>query len=101
MFATSYDVLNLVLSVCAIALAFFLCWALYYFIASVQKIHRLVKRVEAGVDKAEEIVDTVKDKIKNSSAYVMILSELARKAIEFIQTKRAGAQKKKKTGKKK
>ena len=100
MFSTSLDVLNLVLAVCVVALTFFLCWAIYYFVASVQRINRISKRVEAGVAKAEEVVNIAKEKLKNSSAYFMILSEVAKKAMEFVQEKRA-EKKEKKSGKKK
>jgi len=88
MFSTSSDILNLVLSVCLVLLTFFLCWAIYYFVASVQKIHKLIKRVESGVTKAEEIINLAKDKLKNSATYFMILGEIAKRAMEFVQTKR-------------
>ncbi|MFA6194933.1 MAG: hypothetical protein WC719_04365 [Patescibacteria group bacterium] len=97
MFSTSSDVLNLVLSVCLVSLTFFLCWAIYYFIASAQRIYRLIKRVEAGVAKAEEVIDIAKDKLKNSATYFMILGEMAKRAMEFVQEKRE----KKAAGKKK
>ncbi len=98
MFTTSSDVLNLVLSACLVALTFFLCWAIYYFVASVQRIFRLIKRIESGVTKAEEILDVAKDKLKNSAAYFMILGEIAKKAMEFVKEKKekkAAASKKK------
>ncbi len=88
MFSTSNDILNLVLAVCLALLTFFLCWAIYYFVASVQKIHKLIKRVENGVSKAEGIIDLAKDKLKNSATYFMILGEIAKKAMEFVQEKR-------------
>lgn len=99
MFSTSYDVLNLILSVCLVALTFFLCWAIYYFIASVQRIHKLIKRVEMGVTKAEEIIDMARNKLKNSATYFMILGEIAKKALAFVEEKRE--QKKAKTVNKK
>lgn len=88
MFSTSNDVLNLVLSICLISLTFFLCWAIYYFIASVQRIYRLTKRVEDGVIKAEEILDLAKDKLRNSGVYLTVLTELVKKAMGFIKDKR-------------
>jgi hypothetical protein len=88
MFATSADVLNLVLSLCLVVLTFFLCWALYYIISSVQGVYKLVKRIELGVTKAEEVIDIAREKLKNSSAYFMILGEIAKKAMEFVRTKR-------------
>ncbi len=100
MFSTSNDILNLVLAACIVFLTFFLCWAIYYFVASVQKIHRLVKRVENGVTKVEDIIEMAREKLKNSSAYFMILGEIAKKAMEFVQEKRAKKKETKNTKKK-
>ena len=100
MWSTSNDILNLVLSLCVLALTFFLCWAIYYFVVSVHKIHKIVNRVEQGVTKAEEIMALAKDKLKNSSTYFMILGEIAKRAMEFVQEKQA-SRREKKTDKKK
>lgn len=97
MFSSSGDILNLVLSVCLVALTTFLCLAIYYLIAGLQKIHNLIKKVESGVAKADEILDLTKDKIKNSGAYLMVFGEILKKAIDFVQKKKE----KKATAKKK
>lgn len=96
MFNTSADALNLVLSICLAALTFFLCWAIYYFIASIKRIHQLISLIESGVAKAEEVIEMARDKMKSSTAYLMILGEVAKRVMEFIQEKRT-----KKTAKKK
>ncbi len=100
MFSTSLDILNLVLALCIFVLTFFLCWAIYYFIVSVQRINRISKRVETGVTKVEEVISIARDKLKNSSAYFMILGEIAKKAMEFVQEKRAAKETAKKNKKK-
>ena len=38
--------------------------------------------------KAEEIIDIAKDKLKNSATYFMVLGEIAKKAMEFVQEKK-------------
>jgi len=99
MLTTSSDILNLALATCVTLLTIFLCWAIYYFIASAQKIHNIVRRLETGVIKAEEVVDIVRGKLKNSGAYLMVLGEVARKALEFVKernTKKTTANKKNK-----
>lgn len=88
MFSTSGDILNLVLSVCLVMLTFFLCWALYYLLSGIRTIHKLIVKIEGGVNKAEEVIDMAKDKLKNSATYLMLLVEVAKKAMEFIQEKR-------------
>lgn len=99
MFSTSLDVLNLVLAVCIFFLTIFLCWAIYYFIALACTVRKITKRVELGVNKAEEVVEMAREKLKNSSAYFMILGEIAKKAMEFVkekkEAKRTGKTKKK------
>jgi len=88
MFETSRDILNWVLAASAGALAFFLCWSLYYFIASAQRIFRLIKHVEQGVAKAEALLDLIKDKISGSASYLMILGEILKRGVEFAKSKR-------------
>ena len=88
MFSTSADILNLVLSICLVSLTFFLCWGIYYFVSSIRTIHRLITRIEGGVAKAEEIIEIAKDKLKNSATYFMLLGEIAKKAMDFVQEKR-------------
>lgn len=89
MFETSSDVLNLVLSVCIIALTFFLCWGIYYFVAAVQKWYRITKKVETAVDEVEGIIYNVKEKLHGSAAYLFTAGEALKKVFEFIQEKRA------------
>ncbi len=84
MFSTSGDILNLVLSVCVIILTAFLCTALFYLISSVSKAHRVIKRVEGGVTKAEEVISLLREKIKSGTAYFMLLGEVAKKAMEYF-----------------
>jgi hypothetical protein len=88
MFETSRDILNLVLSASIGVLVFFLCWSLYYFIASAQRIFRLIKHVEQSVGKAEALLDLVKEKISGSASYLMILGELFKKGVEFAKSRR-------------
>ena len=105
MFSTSADILNLILGLCIIVLTFFLSWAIYYLISSVQRIHKIIKRVEAGVTQTEEIIATVRNKLKNGSAYLMVLAEVARQALEFVKKndkfKKDKSDSKTKAGKKK
>ncbi|MFA5131568.1 MAG: hypothetical protein WC467_04080 [Patescibacteria group bacterium] len=92
MFTSSTDILNLILAISIAVLTFFLCWAIYYFIVSIQRINRISKKIESSVTKAEEFINMAKDKLKHSSAYFMVLSQLAKKGLEFVQEKRAASQ---------
>jgi hypothetical protein len=91
MFETSSDVLNLVLSICIIALTFFLCWGIYYFVVAVQKWYRITKKIETGVDEVEQIIFTVKEKLHGSAAYILTMGDVAKKIFDFVQEKRSEA----------
>jgi hypothetical protein len=71
-----------------IALTFFLCWAIYYFVASVHKWYRITKKAENIIDQLDSIVTRAKERFHGSAAYLMALSETAKKVFEFIKEKR-------------
>jgi hypothetical protein len=97
MFTTSADILNLIIAGCIIFLTVFICILLHNLIASLRRINKITKIVETGVIKVEEVVNLAKEKLHSSSAYFMILAELAKKAMEFVKEKRSdGPEKKKK-----
>lgn len=88
MFGTSSDILNLVLAVCIIALTFFLCWGIFYFVSAVQKWYKITKKVEKGVDEIEEIILVVKEKLHGSAAYLLTLGDVAKKIFDYAKDKR-------------
>jgi hypothetical protein len=94
MFTTSADILNIVLAVSIATLTVFLCIAIYYFIASAHLIYSIAKKVELGVTKVEATLDLVRNKLKNSTAYFMILGEVAKQAMKFVKDKQAAGKKK-------
>jgi len=101
MFETSNDILNLVLSVCIIALTFFLCWGIYYFVVAVQKWYKITKKVEKGIDEAEQIIMTVKEKLHGSVANMIMVGDVAKKVYDFVKEKAEERNAKPKSAKKK
>lgn len=94
MFETSADILNWVLAACVAILTIFICWTLYYLLASLHKIYNLVRRIEMGMEKAEELIDTAREKLRHSGAYFMILGEVAKRAMDFVKEKKSKDKKK-------
>ena len=88
MFETSSDILNLVLSVCIAALTFFLCWGIFYFVAAVSKWYKITKKVEVIVDEVENVVNTVKEKLHGSAAYLLTLGDVAKKIFDYVKEKK-------------
>jgi len=97
MFSNSNDILNLVLAVCVLALSFFLCWAIYYFIASIQKFYRITKRLEKIAGDVEETVGNIKSKFTSGATSMMMFAEFAKHAMDFIKERKAACQEKKAT----
>jgi len=100
MFSTSSDILYLVIAVCVLFLTVFVCVLLYNLVTALRRVNRIAKAIENGVTKIEEVVALAKSKLQNSSAYFMILAEVAKRAMDFVKDKRAeNSDKKKKTRK--
>lgn len=88
MLESSKDILNLVAAISIATLVFFLCWALYYIISTARSGFKVVRKVERGVDKAESLIDLVKEKISSSASYFMILSNLVQKGIDIFENRK-------------
>ncbi len=98
MFTTSGDILNLVIAACVAILTVFLSIAIYYFISSAHKIHKLISLAERGIVKADELISLIRDKVKNSSVYLTLFAEIAKQVVAYARNREWG---KKSTGKKK
>lgn len=83
MLESSKDVLNIISALSIVTLVFFLCWALYYVIAGARRTFKLVKRVEQGVEKAESLIDLIRDKVSSSATYLNLLSNLVKRGMDF------------------
>lgn len=100
MFSTSSDILYLVIAVCVLFLTIFICVLLYNLIRTFHRFNRITKAIENGVIKVEELINLAKSKLQDSSAYFIILAEVAKRALEFVKDKREQARETKKKRKK-
>jgi uncharacterized protein YoxC len=110
MFETSRDVLNWILSISILGLAVFICWFMYYLVASLRAVYKMIaevqdmlekvsnlsnlikEKIEEGAatfgnlnNKLTELIETVKEKLSHSSSYLMIIGEVLKKIFDFIQ----------------
>ena len=97
MFETSKDVLNLVLAVSIIGITVFICWLLYYFIASIKKLHDVISLFQNTLKSLSELVDNAKKKLKDSSTHLKLVGALVQKVAEEVYSR---TKKKRKTNKK-
>lgn len=87
MFETSSDILNWVLSLSILTVAFFICYGLYSVISTFRKGMKIIKKFESLVFKAESLLDLVKNKISSSASYFYMITELMKKASNFFKKK--------------
>lgn len=88
MFSTSRDILNLVLSVCVLVFTSFICVGLYYLLSGMRSLSRAVKRVEDAVLKIEDLYDIAKSRLQQTSTYMSMACEIAKKIIDFAKARK-------------
>lgn len=113
MFATSRDILNWLLGVSIFGVAVFICWSLYYLIATMRSVYKVIaqiadaaekitslttllrEKIESGAqiiegfgEKVNDLFSTIKDKLNNTSSYLMIVGEVLKKIFDFMQDKK-------------
>jgi len=84
MFATTRDLLNIVLAASVIILTVFVCWAVYY----VGKIFRDASRVASSVRLKLELIDKilnlVKDKLEKGASHLGLIADSAIKLAGYF-----------------
>ncbi len=125
MFNTSRDILNLVLAISIAGLSVFICWSLFYLIASLRSVYKVLREVETTIqkigdltrfirdkiesgaavfnslsEKANDLTQTIKDKLNNTGSYFMIISEVLKRIFDFMQERKEEKRTAKKTTRK-
>ncbi|MDD5528047.1 MAG: hypothetical protein PHO56_03690 [Patescibacteria group bacterium] len=85
MFSTSHDILLLTIAACVAAFTIFLCWGMFYLIAMTRNVFKIVKDIRRIIDKAEGILDAIKEKINSSASYLFLIGEGLKKIVEIAK----------------
>ena len=85
MLETSKDILNIVLAISIGSIAFFLCWGLYYLVQVGRNIYKMVSGFKERLDKIDEILKLVKDKVEHSTSYLLLIGEGVKKLVEIMK----------------
>lgn len=88
MLNTSKDLLYVVLSICIIWLTVFMCWLLYYFISIIGGIRKIVRNVEDKIEKVDNLLSIIKDKIEHSAGYLTVMVEGISKIVSYMKDKK-------------
>lgn len=91
---TSHDLLNIVLAFCALWLAIFLGWFIYYMAMMMREVYKMTKEMHTRINKVDQLIDTLKEKFEHSASYLLLIGEGIKKLVEVA--KNYGEKKKKK-----
>lgn len=92
----SKDLLYIVISVSALLFTIFSCWAIYYLARILQQFFKVIKETRALLDKFDELMKIIKEKIEHSASYLPLIGEGVKKLVEIMKNR---AEKKKRNKK--
>jgi CHASE3 domain sensor protein len=93
----SQDLLYLVIAFCVLLFTIFSVWLIYYLAMIMRQAYKIVKETREKINKVDEVLKALKEKIEHSASYLILISEGVKKLVEVIREK----SEKKKTTKKK
>jgi len=85
MFNTSQDILNIAKTVAVIGLSVMSCIFIYYLIRIVREVFKMAEGVRSSIDKVDDLIQTVKDKIEYSTSYLLLISEGMKKVLDIAK----------------
>lgn len=92
---TPLNILYIVLSASVIIITVCIVWAFAYLIGTLRRIHEVEQKIVGTVDRVSSLLDSVRDKITNSSAHIATLVELGAKLFAYVKEKKIARQKSK------
>jgi predicted PurR-regulated permease PerM len=94
MLQTSSDLLLISISLAVLWLTIFLCAVLYYLAAILRQIYQAIQNWKNRLEKIDEILGLIKEKIEQASSSLVLIAEGVRKSIEFLVRKQTKKKKK-------
>lgn len=82
MFSTPHNILLLTIAACVAAFTIFSCWGLFYLIAAIRNVYGVTKDFKNLFKKAEEVIDVLKNKIHESTSYLVLFGEVLKKVMD-------------------
>lgn len=95
MLETSKDLLNILIGISVASFAFFVCWALFYLVMILKKGYQATKEItdfvaslKQKLDKFENLLTTIEEKIKSSTSYIPLIMKGVTELIGYIGKKK-------------
>src|SRR3989339_1766405 len=89
----SRDLLNIIIALSVLLFTIFSCWAIYYLARILQQMFKVIKETRERLNKFDELVKMIKEKIEHSASYLPLIMEGVKKLVEIMRSR---AKKKKK-----
>jgi CHASE3 domain sensor protein len=93
----SQDLLYVVIAFCGLLFTVFSVWLIYYLAMIMRQAYKVVKETREKINKVDEILKALKEKIEHSASYLVLISEGVKKLVEVINQKSEKARKQKNT----
>ncbi|MFA5359744.1 MAG: hypothetical protein WC349_02175 [Patescibacteria group bacterium] len=90
----SHDLLNIVIALSVLLFTIFSCWAIYYLARILQQMFKVIKETRDRLNKFDELVKMVKEKIEHSASYLPLIVDGVKKLVDLMKSR---AEKKKKS----
>lgn len=83
----SRDLLNIIIALSVLLFTVFSCWAIYYLARILQQMFKVIKETRDRLNKFDELVKMIKDKIDRSTAYLPLIGEGVKKLVELMKNR--------------
>ncbi|MFH1255255.1 MAG: hypothetical protein V1667_02185 [bacterium] len=93
----SRDLLNITIALSILLFTFFSCWAIYYLAKILQQFFKVIKEVRDRLNKFDELMKVIKEKIDHSASYLFLIGEGVKKLVEAIKERSDKKKKSKKS----
>lgn len=93
----SKDLLYVVLAFCVLLFTVFSVWVIYYLAMIMRQAFKIVKETREKINKVDEVLKALKEKIEHSASYLVLIGEGVKKLVEMIKNKGESKKTKKKT----
>lgn len=82
---TSQDILFYALAACAIAIAFFLCWSLYYLVMTLRDTRKVTHDIRKRLEAFWQVVELVREKLQFGGAVFNLAATGIRELAEYVR----------------
>lgn len=96
MFNTSQDILNIAKTAAVIGLSTITFIFVYYLVRIIRELFKMVEEMRDRINKIDELIQSVKEKIEHSTSYLLLISEGIKKVVEIAKDYSGTSKKKKK-----